>query len=108
MESAFQIRPMATGTHSLSSRSGPNTTGILPQESANEYRVMKELRQQGIGIPGFTSSFAEAVELLHCILLHRGQICQEYQRSEFITRADILREASSADTDARHLKTQLA
>ena len=44
---------------------------------------MKELLEQGIGIPMVTSDYKEALEMSHRILvLHRGRICKEFQRGE--------------------------
>jgi ribose transport system ATP-binding protein len=66
------------------------TRGIDSKGKREIYRIMKELLEQGIGIPMVTSDYKEALEMSHRILvLHRGRICKEFQRGE-PTEADIL------------------
>ena len=67
--------------------------GIDRKGKREIYRIMKELLEQGTGIPMVTSDYTEALETSHRILaLHRGRLCKGFQRGE-PTEADILREA---------------
>ena len=78
------------------------TRGIDINGKREIYRIMEELLEQGVGILMLTSDYTEALEMSHrIIVLHRGQICKEYQRG-VPTEADILREAIGGTTSALH------
>jgi len=84
------------------------TRGIDINGKREIYRIMEELLEQGVGILMLTSDYTEAMEMSHrIIVLHRGQICKEYQRGE-PTEADILREAIGGVMNESHLKPQPA